>query len=72
MTSPFGRHIASRFAAARHKFYVRAFSGVAPYLLVNEFPKSGGTWLAQMMSEALDSGSINAVVYSAITPLVTL
>ena len=54
MTSPFGRHIASRFAAARHKFYVRAFSGVAPYLLVNEFPKSGGTWLAQMMSEALD------------------
>ena len=30
------------------------FSGCAPYYVVNEFPKSGGTWLAQMMSAALD------------------
>ncbi|MEO2003909.1 MAG: sulfotransferase domain-containing protein [Candidatus Poribacteria bacterium] len=29
-------------------------SGVAPYYIVNEFPRSGGTWLAKMLSEALD------------------
>ncbi len=40
--------------AARHKAYVRLFSRLAPYYLVNEFPKSGGTWLAQMLSDALD------------------
>ena len=43
-----------RGRAVRHKAYVRAFSGLAPYYLVNEFPKSGGTWLAQMLSDALD------------------
>lgn len=37
----------------RHKAYVRAFSRFAPYYLVNEFPKSGGTWLALMLSDAL-------------------
>lgn len=42
-----------RWSAVRHKVYVRAFSGVAPYYLVNEFPKSGGTWLAQMLADAL-------------------
>lgn len=46
----FPRHI----YALRHKTYVRLFSGCAPYYVVNEFPKSGGTWLAQMMSAALD------------------
>lgn len=31
-----------------------SLSGVAPYYIVNEFPRSGGTWLAAMLSEALD------------------
>lgn len=46
--------IRARWPAARHKAFVRGFSGLAPYYLVNEFPKSGGTWLAQMLSDALD------------------
>lgn len=45
--------IAGRLHAARHKAFVRGFSGFAPYYLVNEFPKSGGTWLAQMLSDAI-------------------
>ena len=43
-----------RIRAARHKALTRVFSGVLPYYVVNEFPKSGGTWLAEMLSEALD------------------
>lgn len=43
-----------RYQALRHKFLVRALSGVGFYTLVNEFPKSGGTWLAQMLADALD------------------
>ncbi|RFF27866.1 MULTISPECIES: sulfotransferase domain-containing protein [unclassified Wenzhouxiangella] len=46
--------IKGRWPAVRHKAFVRGFSGLAPYYLVNEFPKSGGTWLAQMLSDALD------------------
>ena len=46
--------IIPRWRAIRHKAYVRGFSGIAPYYLVNEFPKSGGTWLAQLLSQALD------------------
>ena len=46
--------VSRRVSAFRHKAYVRTFSRVAPYLLVNEFPKSGGTWLATMLSELLD------------------
>lgn len=44
----------TRLYAARHKAYIRAFSGFAPYYIVNEFPKSGGTWLALMLADALD------------------
>lgn len=40
--------------AARHKGYVRGLSRMAPFYLVNEFPKSGGTWLAQMLAQAAD------------------
>lgn len=29
------------------------FSGVSPYWIVNEFPKSGGTWIGEMLAEAL-------------------
>lgn len=43
-----------RLPAARHKAYVHVFSRFAPYYLVNEFPKSGGTFLAQMLAELLD------------------
>lgn len=42
-------------AGIRQKCYVRLFSGIAPYFVVNEYPKSGGTWLAQMLSEVLDA-----------------
>jgi len=45
--------IRGRWPALRHKAIVRGFSRLAPYYLVNEFPKSGGTWLAQMLSDAL-------------------
>lgn len=46
--------IKGRWPAVRHKVFVRGCSSLAPYYLVNEFPKSGGTWLAQMLSDALD------------------
>lgn len=46
--------LAPRARAVHHKAYVRAFSGLAPYYLINEFPKSGGTWLTQMLADALD------------------
>lgn len=54
MSVPRLQRFRSRIFAARHKAYVRSFSGVAPYYVVNEYPKSGGTWLAQMLSDALD------------------
>jgi hypothetical protein len=34
--------------------YVRAFSGIAPFYVVNEYPKSGGTWLSEMLAAALE------------------
>lgn len=43
-----------RLYTARNKAYVRLFSGALPYYVVNEFPKSGGTWLTQMMSDAME------------------
>jgi len=46
--------ITGRWPAVRHKAFVRGFSALAPYYLVNEFPKSGGTWLAKMLSDTLD------------------
>lgn len=36
------------------KLYPRLLSGVAPYYIVNEFPKSGGTWLSNILSDALE------------------
>lgn len=48
------RDVKKRWPAVRHKALVRGFSGIAPYYIVNEFPKSGGTWLAQMLADALD------------------
>jgi hypothetical protein len=43
-----------RARALRHKVFVRCLSGIAPYYLVNEFPKSGGTWLSQMLASVLE------------------
>lgn len=53
-SSVLARRASSRLYAIRHKTYVRLFSGVMPYYMVNEFPKSGGTWLAQMLADALE------------------
>lgn len=33
---------------------VHLLSGVVPLYIVNEFPKSGGTWVGQMLGRALD------------------
>lgn len=40
-------------AAVRYGM-VHLLSGIMPLYVVNEYPKSGGSWLAQMLSEALD------------------
>lgn len=42
------------YHALRHKVLIRTFSASGIYTLVNEYPKSGGTWLAQMLANALD------------------
>ncbi len=34
--------------------FPRLFSGIAPYFIVNEYPKSGGTWIGLMLADALD------------------
>jgi Sulfotransferase domain len=41
------------FIAARKAIWARTLSGVLPIYLVNEYPKSGGTWLKMMLAEAL-------------------
>jgi len=43
-----------RTKALRKKVYARSLSHLAPYYIVNEFPKSGGTWLSEMLAMALD------------------
>ena len=45
--------IRGRWPAVRHHLFLRGLSGLAPYFLINEFPKSGGTWLAQMVADGL-------------------
>lgn len=35
------------------KVFPRLFSGFAPYYIVNEFPKSGGTWAGQLLADAI-------------------
>jgi len=49
----FLKKIRSKTHAASYKGSVRFLSNIIPYYIVNEFPKSGGTWLAQMLAEAL-------------------
>lgn len=43
-----------RIFAFRHKVLVHLLSGVLPYYVVNEFPKCGGSWLTEMLADALD------------------
>ncbi len=43
-----------KFNALCHYFLVYGFSGLVPYYIVNEYPKSGGSWLSQMVASALD------------------
>jgi hypothetical protein len=38
---------------SRH-FMVNYLAGVIPLYIINEYPKSGGTWLGQMLSSALN------------------
>lgn len=46
------RRLRVRAYALRHQLLVRLLSGRLPYYVVNEFPKSGGSWLAEMIAEA--------------------
>lgn len=54
MTATSMAHLHVQLNAMRHKLYVRSFSAIAPYYIVNEFPKCGGTWLSQMLALAMD------------------
>lgn len=36
------------------EFYSRGFSDFLPFYVVNEYPKSGGTWIGQMLSSSLE------------------
>ncbi|TWT80850.1 Sulfotransferase domain protein [Planctomycetes bacterium CA13] len=46
--------IRKRLEGVSRQVLVRGLSGFLPYFVVNEFPKSGGTWLSQMLATALD------------------
>ena len=39
---------------ARKTVWVRSLSGVLPIYLVNEYPKSGGTWMKNLLAAALE------------------
>lgn len=43
-----------KFNALTRYFLAYGFSGIMPFYIVNEYPKSGGSWLSQMLSVALD------------------
>lgn len=44
--------ILERYISAKRNVMVRTLSSVMPLIVVNEFPRSGGTWLSQMLGEA--------------------
>ena len=46
--------IATKFQAAVRYGMVHGLTPVSPLYIVNEYPKSGGTWVGQMLSHALD------------------
>lgn len=43
-----------KFEAAVRQLYSRVFSGSLPFYILNEYPKSGGTWIGLMLAEALE------------------
>ncbi|WP_231717219.1 sulfotransferase domain-containing protein [Desulfosarcina ovata] len=43
-----------KFNALSRYFLSYTFSGIMPYYIVNEYPKSGGSWIGQMLAAALD------------------
>lgn len=45
---------AFKYETIIRQIYARAFSGTIPFYIVNEFPRSGGTWISTMLGEALD------------------
>ena len=47
--------MAVKVRSAVYHAMAHSLSGVAPYYIVNEFPRSGGTWLASMLGVALDA-----------------
>lgn len=48
------RSATSILLSANRKVFPRLFSAIAPYYVVNEYPKSGGTWVGQMLADALN------------------
>ena len=43
----------NRIESTVRQAYVRLLSGIVPFYIVNEFPKSGGTWIGHMLGDAL-------------------
>ena len=43
-----------KFNAISRYFLAYGFSGIMPFYIVNEYPKSGGSWLSQMLAACLD------------------
>ncbi len=43
-----------KFNAASRLALIHCFSGFFPLYIINEYPKSGGTWLGQMLADAMD------------------
>ena len=43
-----------RIHSVAREVAIRGLSGWMPYFIINEFPKSGGTWLGQLLSGGLD------------------
>jgi len=48
-----GRRIYNRAEALATSVLIRGFSGKLQVFVVNEYPRSGGTWIGQMLGEAL-------------------
>lgn len=46
-------YLIRRYAGLKRYLMVHLLSGRLPLVTVNEYPKSGGTWLAQMLSSSL-------------------
>lgn len=47
--------VKNRFNSFSRYALVHLFPGIFPLYIVNEYPKSGGTWLSKMLSDALNA-----------------